>query len=73
MKNQFIKIVTKYGKMVWLNVSHIVAVYEGHNQPDCFVILTNSNDGDGEGQVYIVEGSLELFLETLDVELKYFT
>lgn len=73
MKSQFIKIITKYGKNVWLNPNHIVAVHEAYNDENCFVILTNATDGDGEGKAYIVEGSLEVFLETLDAELKYFS
>lgn len=73
MKNQFIKILTKQGKQVWLNPSNIVAVYEVPKNSDCFVVRTNADDGDGEGVAYTVEGSLEVFLETLEAELKYFS
>ena len=72
MKSQFIKIITKHGKTIWLNPSNIVAVYGAYKDDDCFVILTNATSGDGEGQGYTVEGSLEVFLETLDAEVKYF-
>ena len=73
MKNQFIKIITKHGKAVWLNTSNIVAVHGAYKDDNSFVILTNATDGDGEGQGYTVEGSLEVFLETIEAELRYFS
>ncbi len=66
MKNQFIKVITKYGKIVWINVDNIVSVTEAVNDQDSFVVLTNATDG--EGRTYVVEGSPEVFLDTLDIE-----
>lgn len=69
MKNQFVKIITKNGVIVWLNTSQIVAVTDNDEDDNIpFVIHTNAVDANGKGISYVVEGSSKVFVDKLELE-----
>ena len=70
--SKFIKVTTYYGKEVWLNSANIVAITESEKKPDTMVVLTNAVDKN-EGQYYLVQGSPEVFIESLGEEAVLFS
>lgn len=69
MKNQFVKVITKDGAVVWLNLMQIVSIADNDSDDSVpFIIHTNAVDANGKGIFYEVEGSSSVFLDTLESE-----
>lgn len=71
--NKFIKVITASGNIVWINTHNIVSIEESKKNPDAFEVITNGVDLDGETKRYLVEGSPEVFLSSIEASVEYFS
>lgn len=74
MKNQFIKITTRGGEVVWLNPANIVAIKKSKSDkyPNDTVVLTNAVYDNGEGDYYVLPCSPEEFVDWLAADVVTF-
>ena len=74
MKNQFIKVTTRGGEVVWLNPANIVAIKKSKSTkyPNDTVVVTNAVYDNGEGDYYVLPCSPEKFIDWLGVEVSIF-
>lgn len=74
MKNQFIKITTRGGEIVWLNPANIVAIKKSKSTkyPDDTVVVTNAVYNNGEGDYYVLSCPPEEFVNWLASEVLTF-
>ena len=66
MKKQFVKVITYYGEVVWLNIDNIVSIKESDELSDTFIIMTNAVDESGKSKCYAIQGSPEVFFNAFD-------
>lgn len=74
MKNQYIKITTRGGEIVWLNPANIVAIKRSKSTryPNDTIVLTNAVYDKGEGDYYTLPCSPEEFIDWLAADVLTF-
>lgn len=74
MKNQYLKVTTRGGEVVWLNPANIVAIKKSQSTkfPNDTVVLTNAVYVNGEGDYYTLPCPPEEFIGWLKAEVLTF-